>query len=303
MSVSFRRVAGWFEAVEGFTGFCNSGMLFANDERRHRRPRPNAGDALDSFREGSKMQVMWTVIDGEIKQLDLPDPADQVLPGIFWGAFDQVSTPAYWAGQAWQHELLRTYENLRLGRSLAEELAACLLGGYGMPAALGLKAYERVRALGLLSMKPSGAALEAVLSEPFEIDGRKWAYRFPHQKARYLSESLRLLEEVDPITDDVTLRNQLTQLPGVGMKTASWIVRNIRNSNYVAIIDVHILRAGRAIGLFNPILTPEKDYVALENDFLVFADALGARASRLDGLIWSYLRANRAASKQCRLFD
>ena len=46
-----------------------------------------------------------------------------------------------------------------------------------MPAAVGLKAYERVRTLGLLNINPSKAALEAVLSEPLEIDGRKWTNR------------------------------------------------------------------------------------------------------------------------------
>lgn len=249
------------------------------------------------------MQVMWTVIDGEVKQLDLPDPAEQVLPGVLWGAFDQVSTPAYWAGQAWQHTLLRTYEDLSLGRSLSEELAACLLGGYGMPAVVGLKAYERVRSLGLLKAKPTAAVLESVLSDPLDVNGRKWVYRFPRQKARFLAECLQRLDEVDLAADDVALRNQLTLLPGIGLKTASWIVRNLRNSDYVAIIDVHILRTGRSMGIFDPSLTPEKDYISLENAFLLFADALGTRASRLDGLIWSYLRVNTANPIQRSLFD
>ena len=33
------------------------------------------------------------------------------------------------------------------------------------------------------------------------------------------------------------------------------------------------------MGLFDPALTPDKDYISLENDFLLFADAIGARPS------------------------
>lgn len=248
------------------------------------------------------MQVMWTLLNGEIKRLELPDPAYHVLPGVVWGAFDQLSTPAYWAGQAWQHSMLQTYEDLSLGRNLPEELAACLLGGYGMPAAVGLMAYKRIRDLGLLEVKPAATELEAVLSEPIFIGGRNWTYRFPRQKAKFLSHCLQRLDEIDTTADDIAFRNQLTCLPGIGLKTASWIVRNLRQSDSVAIIDVHILRAGRRMGLFDPTLTPEKNYISLENDFLLFADAIGARASHLDGLIWSYLRVSNRVPIQALLF-
>jgi thermostable 8-oxoguanine DNA glycosylase len=246
---------------------------------------------------------MYTCIDGHIAQLELPDVCDDVLPGVPWGAFDQVMTPAYWAGQAWQHSLLRTYEDLSLGRSLAEELAACLLGGYGMPAAVGLCAYERLRSLGLLAGTPHASQLENALSQPMLVGNRLWTYRFPRQKARYLAGCLAALPEVDQTLDDVSLRNKLTDLPGIGMKTASWIVRNIRRSNSVAIIDVHILRVCREMGVFAPELSPERDYIALENDFLIFAEALGTPAFSLDGLIWSYMRMDISKTSQLALFD
>ena len=249
------------------------------------------------------MQVMYTCVDGEIKQFELPDPGDWVLPGVVWGAFDQLMTPAYWAGQAWQHAFLRTYEDLSLGRSLAEELAACLLGGYGMPAALGLSAYQKLRSLGLLEGTPEASLLEDVLSEPMVIGNRQRMYRFPHQKARYLAGCLAGLSQIDQSLDDVAFRNSLTSLPGVGLKTASWIVRNMRQSNSVAIIDVHILRVCREMGVFAPKLSPERDYIALENEFLIFAEALGTPAFSLDGLIWSYMRTEMPNTSQLALFD
>ncbi len=237
------------------------------------------------------MQKMYAVLDGVTTRLQLPSAASDVMPGIPWGSFDEFLTPAYWKGQAWQHEHLGTYRDLRLGRSLPEELAACLLGGYGMPAELGLAAFRRLRVRGLLDGVPSSAEIERALSEPFPTPlGVMRRYRFPHQKARYLSASLKAIRRIAPPTSDVVLRDLLTKLPGVGPKTASWAVRNHRSSDSVAIIDVHILRAGHHLGLFSASWQPQRHYRRLESAFLAFAAALDVRPSVLDSLIWDYMR-------------
>lgn len=237
------------------------------------------------------MQTMYAVLDGAACQLQFPPPESQVLPGVRWGSFDELLTSAYWKGQAWQHERLGTYDDFRLGRSLSEELSACLLGGYGMPAELGLAAYRRLRDRGLLSSVPTVLAIEAALSEPFvTARGATRRYRFPRQKARYLAGSLQAIHGVDLPASDLALRDLLLELPGIGPKTASWVVRNHRASNAVAIIDVHILRAGRHVGLFPVSWQPRRHYFQLEAVFLEFAAALDVRASLLDALIWDYMR-------------
>jgi thermostable 8-oxoguanine DNA glycosylase len=237
------------------------------------------------------MQTMYAVLDGAICHLQLPPPKTSVLPNIRWGSFDELLTPAYWKGQAWQHQRLGTYQDLRLGRSLIEELAACLLGGYGMPAELGLAAYRRLRDRGLLIAVPKVKEVERALSEPFLTPGgQRRHYRFPHQKARYLVASLKELLEIEPPADDLALRNLLMTFPGIGPKTASWIVRNHRGSDAVAIIDVHILRAGRHLGLFPTSWEPQRHYIQLESAFIQFATALGVRAAILDALMWDYMR-------------
>src|SRR5690606_41597609 len=43
-----------------------------------------------------RMQTMYGFINGALRQLDLPDPDEMVIPGIRWGAFDELLTPAYW---------------------------------------------------------------------------------------------------------------------------------------------------------------------------------------------------------------
>jgi thermostable 8-oxoguanine DNA glycosylase len=67
-------------------------------------------------------------------------------------------------------------------------------------------------------------------------------------------------------------------------------VRNYRRSNCVAVIDIHILRAGRHIGLFPLEANPQRHYCSLEDAFIRFAAALNTGAGALDGLMWDYNR-------------
>lgn len=258
------------------------------------------------------MQTMYSMINGEMRLLHLPSPHELIFPQIQWGAFDEILTPAYWKGQVWQHSYLGTYSDLRLGSSLAEEVAACLLGGYGMPADLALAAYRRVRDLGLLDSTPPATEIEAALDEPLLIGGRPRRYRFSRQKAKYLSACLERLCVFEEPKNDLKFREKLAELPGVGLKTASWIVRNMRPESNVAIIDVHILRAGLTIGLFPQDWTPQKNYLELEDRFVAFSQALDAAPAMLDALMWDYMRRfsdavfrgfSRTQQEQLDLFD
>lgn len=251
---------------------------------------PDRGDGRGSRPEGDAMQVMYAVFDGAVSTLSLPPPDAFVLPQIQWGAFDDLFTPAYWKGQLWQHEHFGTYRNQRLGRTLPEELAACLLGGYGMRAELGLAAFYRLREQGLLTPTIPAPTLEEALSAPFLAHDRPRLYRFPRQKARYLAACLAQIDQLVEPESDILLRDCLAELPGVGPKTASWIVRNYRGSNAVAIIDIHLLRAGRHMGIFLKDQDPQHHYAILEKAFLEFSDAIGAEAGILDGLMWDYMR-------------
>lgn len=232
----------------------------------------------------------------------MPNREAYVMPGIMWGSFDELMTPAYWRGQTWQHEQLGNYKNFRLGRSLREEVAACLLGGFGMKADLGLLAFDRLREAGLLTETPLAPDIESLLEKPFEIEGKKKHYRFPRQKAHYLAGCLDALNNLNESNDDIQFRNQLMELPGIGPKTASWIVRNYKGSNAVAIIDVHILRIGKHIGFFSKNMDPQKDYIALENAFINFAQAIKVSAGLLDAIMWDYMRRLQFLVKENRQY-
>jgi N-glycosylase/DNA lyase len=220
-------------------------------------------------------------------QIDLPSPDQLVLPGLPWGAVEAFPTPAYWTYQVLARRLVNQSVRYRLGSSLEEELAACLLGGHGIPARVGVAAFQRLRSRGMLAGSPSEQELLAELAEPLSINGRVIRYRFARQKAFYLSAALRgIREHSPPVSSGRALRDALIALPGVGLKTASWIARNWLEADDVAILDIHVLRAGALTGFLDPALRVDRDYLALEGQFLTFSQAIGVRASELDALIW-----------------
>lgn len=215
-------------------------------------------------------------------------PTDaEVMPGVPWGAVDAFPTPAYWAYQVLARRITGTTISHKLGGDLVEEVSACLLGGYGIPAEVGLAAFRRLRDSGALRAPASEAEILDLLSTPLDVGGRAVRYRFAAQKSRYLGQALRVLaEETAPTQSGRVLRDWLTQLPGVGLKTASWIARNLMDADDVAILDIHILRAGELGGFFDPSLTVERHYLDLEAKFLEFSHHLQVKPSELDSVIW-----------------
>jgi thermostable 8-oxoguanine DNA glycosylase len=236
------------------------------------------------------VQNMMALLGGELRTLELPPSDQEVMRGVRWGAFDEFLTPAFWAGRVWLHSTDPSFSHHRLGRTLEEELAACLLGGYGIPAEVGLAAFRDVRDSGLLQAAPSPGDLMEILAKPLTVDGRQVHYRFARQKSNYLSAALRDLRRAQLPSEDRAFRDALTELPGIGMKTASWITRNMKDSDSVAILDIHICRACSTIGVFPEQAEPSKSYRPLEELFLAFASALSARASILDGVMWYVMR-------------
>lgn len=220
-------------------------------------------------------------------QVELPAPSEEVLPGLRWGAVEAFPTPAYWTYQVLARRISGSPLSYRLGDTLAEEVAACLLGGHGIRAGTGLAFFRSLRAQGVFARTTSEADLLALLSQPIQIDGRMVRYRFVRQKAHYLSCALQQLQSSPaPTSSGRELRDWLLQIPGIGLKTASWIARNWLDADDVAILDIHVLRAGAIAGFFDPALEVERDYLALENQLLRFSEAIGVRASELDAVIW-----------------
>lgn len=232
-------------------------------------------------------------------QRELPDPHHLLLTGVRWGAVEEFPTPAYWMQQA----LARRVDRLdgpdqpdmawpaASGRSLAEEVGASLLGGPGIPAAVGLAAFARIRERGAF-VQPGVCELTlgAWLSEPLEVEGKALAFRFAAQKARHLAAMMPALLSAPDFEGGQEVRNWLMALPGVGPKTASAIVRGWSASEEIALIDVHLLRVGQVIGLFSRKLTVERHYLEAEARLLTLCAAMDLRPSELESVVAAEMR-------------
>lgn len=234
------------------------------------------------------IQTGTVYVNTTIVRIDFPSASTELLPGVKWGAIDAFPSPAYWAYQVYAKRILGNTINYKLGTSLREEIGACLLGGHGIPAAIGLAAFERLRELGAFGeIPPDEATLFQWLSQPISIGDHQVRYRFAKQKAKYLGAALRRIsQEQAPSDTGQALRDWLLDTPGIGYKTASWIARNWLRADDVAILDIHILRAGLFAGFFPSTLKVERHYKQLEELFLNFSEKLGVKASELDAVIW-----------------
>lgn len=232
------------------------------------------------------------------RQIDavIIDPGDGPLV-LTWGRMEELGTCAYWIEQT------RRYQDddptHRLGQDLTEEVAACMLGGFGMPAEVGLAAFRRLRDRGLITTDPppDELELEDALSEPLDLGVRQVRYRYPRQRGHRLARALQMMPAIDPGSSPRQLRDFLLDLPGIGPKTASWVVRNHTGSDAVAIIDVHIHRAGLAAGFFRSGWRLPRDYHLFERAFLQVAEIGGVPASMMDGCIWAQLHQLGSAAE------
>lgn len=211
---------------------------------------------------------------------------------VLWRDHTCLGSPAFWVEETRRRPSPPT---LRIGRNLAEEVALCLLGGYGINEAMCIAAFHALRELGLLdTMRPKSAStIEKVLRAPMAVDGhaRPVRYRFPAQRAERVAAAINTLALEEPPTASTPreLRDFLTTLKGVGPKTASWVVRNLTRSDDVAIIDVHVRRAGVVAGVFDTGWTLPHDYNKFEEAFCAWAAVGGVRTADMDLCIWSTL--------------
>lgn len=238
----------------------------------------------------TQSQTVLNLRNGEVQRLHLPAPRSEVMAGVQWGRFDEFFTPAFWVARAWIDGREGGHEKYTLGRSLREEVAACLLGGFGMPAEIGVEAFHRLRTRRLLRAGVTAAVLELALAEPLTIGGRSVRYRYPRLKSRFIAKALARLESETPPTGNIEFRDWLVSFDGIGPKTASWITRNYRHSDEVAILDIHIQRAGRLAGIFSDDDQVERNYRSMEERLVTFSKSIQIKLSVLDSMIWTYMK-------------
>jgi N-glycosylase/DNA lyase len=78
-------------------------------------------------------------------------------------------------------------------------------------------------------------------------------------------------------------------IKGIGYKEASHFLRNIGFGENLAILDVHILRNLKKVGVIKelPKSITKKRYLNIENKFKKFSDRIKIPMAHLDLLFWS----------------
>lgn len=191
------------------------------------------------------------------------------------------------------------------GNDIQRELLFCLLGGHGVTFELAHSATRVLTPLDVFSPHWDLEALEVAAREELEqpkfeprrIDGSYRKYRYPHRKAQLIARAAGWLRNNSPlrdvlvaIDDEQVRRQRLCECPGVGLKTASWLLRNIGLADQLAVIDVHVLRALADSGRVGDVHLP-RDYVLVEQQFLDWCTELGASPAAFDLLLWEWQRA------------
>jgi len=191
---------------------------------------------------------------------------------------------------------------------LRRELVFCLLGGHGVKFELAISATEVITALEPFAPRWTTARLRAALRRelgrpqfhPRRLDGSLRRYRFPARKAWLLADAANwVLTEgsiqagLEARASESERRVWLCTCPGVGMKTASWLLRNGGWARELAILDVHLMSAMREVGLVGNNKLP-RDYEAIERTYLHWAAELGACPAALDLFLWDVQRSRTA---------
>jgi len=185
-------------------------------------------------------------------------------------------------------------------------LLFCLLGGHGIPFELNASAASVLIEQGVWRHVSDAAWLERQLStaqfEPRRRTGQLRRYRYPSAASRRIAAAFEWVEGHGPLTaslrryeTDAERRDWLCSCPGVGPKTASWLLRNTGWGREVAILDVHVMRALRDGGRVSGASLP-RDYIRAERAYLQWAEDLGLCPAQLDLFLWDVYRiASRVA--------
>ena len=129
---------------------------------------------------------------------------------------------------------------------------------------------------------------------------RHLCVRFRNVRARRIVEArrffsqhgkLKMKDKLKAFDDIVMLREWLVRnIKGLGMKEASHFLRNIGVGLELAILDRHILKNLKRLGVIEKIPTSlsKPSYEQIEKKMKTFAERIGISMAELDLLLWSF---------------
>ena len=133
---------------------------------------------------------------------------------------------------------------------------------------------------------------------PDEIGGYLHEVRFYENKARYIvqarnqftKDGLHLKEHIRSFYNPFELREWFVEnVKGLGYKEASHFLRNIGHGEEFAILDRHILRNIKKLGIVEevPVSLTKKKYLDIEERLRRFSKEIDIPMADLDLLFWS----------------
>ena len=123
--------------------------------------------------------------------------------------------------------------------------------------------------------------------------------RFPNNKARYVFEArgffttidgLKIKKDIERFGDAREIREWLvSEIRGLGYKEASHFLRNIGKGEDLAILDRHILKNLRLLGIIEEekTVSTKAAYLMAEAKLLEFTEDVKISPAELDLLLWS----------------
>ncbi|RYZ92188.1 MAG: hypothetical protein EOP06_05015 [Proteobacteria bacterium] len=102
-------------------------------------------------------QTIYLRFHGEYVAFEFPDPGEVVIDNVLWGKVEELLTPASWAFQCRAQTDSMDPHRFRMGETLEEEYAICVLAGYGVPAEVGMAAACHLRDAGILEKNASSS--------------------------------------------------------------------------------------------------------------------------------------------------
>lgn len=182
---------------------------------------------------------------------------------------------------------LKDFRKMSKNKDIFGELCFCIL----TPQSKAIhcdKAIRRLKETGLL-FRGSEDEIKPEL---------KGLARFHNMKARYLVAAKELFREGKKISIKDKLKKKdvfetrkwlVDNVKGLGYKEASHFLRNIGFGKDIAILDVHILRNLKNLGVIKeiPQSLTAKNYIGTENKMRKFAEQMSIPLEELDLLFWS----------------
>ena len=123
--------------------------------------------------------------------------------------------------------------------------------------------------------------------------------RFHNNKAKYIVEArnffteqgqLAIKNKIKSFNDPLKLRDWLIKnIKGIGMKEASHFLRNIGLGDDLAILDRHVIKNLKGLGVIQtvPKSLSKKRYLEIESKMKAFSQMIGIPIDALDLLLWS----------------